>query len=295
MNARSTAIGPVLQQPHRAGALTPLERSSSAIKYGYEDSNPDMNKAGIVRPYPSADSEASSDSTQALGPRVRHCTKQCLSPLSQSDSSCTYIKLSQDATDASAPRSDAPGGSKLPSMRDSVGDGDESHRPNLSRSVIRHREFSFVSGDDIGRLPLAESGERATIEALEVYENGQTIQVSYAQSNNDIRDQTPAERHRGSRTRLELWEEMVSARPSKPYIGRESGLLGIDWQSSVTTTHPGRSAESSKDSEPVKDAPKRSKPSRSNEATIAAVRAVAEVGRTTPKSPRYDQRIKGAA
>jgi hypothetical protein len=291
----------ILNASHNHGALIPRQsrrsevpitigQSTGGTKYENENNNVNLDTTCFEQLYHMAHSETSSKSLSGLEQESERCREQHARPLRERASNRTYVERIQIIKDSSKPLPEAPTSPKQTSARDSSEEEEEEGglydgEKFIGKSVTHHRGFSFIPGDDFGNLDFGRAKAQATVQALDCYGNNGRPASSFLSSNNEFTDPIPAKKHRRKGPVLGEEREANAVRERKLTTGCDLQPMRSDSQISIATV-PDQYAGSSKGLERVKDAPNRPKPSRltgSNEATIAAVRAIAESGKSASK------------
>jgi hypothetical protein len=293
LNARRKHGSFMPRQPQLSEAPIVIGQSKGSTKYDNEENNVNSDTTHVEQLYHIARSEASSNSLSGLEQEAERCTETYAGPLRERISTRTYVERVHKIKDGSKPLPKIPTSPKITSSRDSSEEEEDEDslydgENFISRSVIHHRGFSFIPGDDYGDFPLGRARIQATVQALDSNGNNGRRPGSYLSLNNEFIGQILAKKQ--LRTRPVLGEEGETnvVRESKPTTGCEFEPTRSGSQTSIVTAVPDQYAGSSKGLERFKDAPGRPQPScltGSNEATIAAVRAIAGSGKVASKAP----------
>jgi hypothetical protein len=267
--------------------------SNGCAEYDNENNSTNSGAPCFEQLYHMACSETSSNSLLGLEQEAVRCREQYARPLRERVSNRTYVERVQNIKDGSKPLPEVPISLEQTPVRDSSEEEEDEGRlydgeNYIGRSAIHHRGFSFIPGDDFGNLALGRARTQAIVQALDGYGNNRRPPTSYLSWDHEFTDPIPVKKQRRTRPVLGEESEKNAVRKNKPTTGCDFEPTRSDSQTSIVTAVPAQYAGSSKGLERVKDAPGRPKPSRltgSNEATIAAVRAIAESGKIASKAP----------
>lgn len=282
LNARRNHGAPMLRQLQRSETPVMMGQPYYGTKY---DNKAHSDTTHFEQLYNMARRETSSNSLSGIEQEAERCTEQYARPLRDLVNNRTYVQRGQKLEGGSKPLPEVPTGLKETSVNDSIEDEDEArlyYGKNLG--------FSFIPGDDYGNLALGRERTQATVLALGGFGNRGRPSSSYLPSSSDVTDPVPPQKQRRKRPVLGKRRETNTVEERKPTPSYEFEPMRSDSQTSIVTAVPDQYAGRSECPEHVRDAPSRPKPSHlssSNEAIIAAVRAVAEE-RLPPELHRYD-------
>jgi hypothetical protein len=268
LNTRRNHGAFIPRQSRRSEAPIAIGQSNIETKYDNEKSNADSDTIRFEQLYHMAHSDTSSDSLSGLEQEAECCREQYARPLRESASNHTRAERVQKIKNSCNPVAEDPTSPKQRPVKGSSEEEEDEgrlyHGGNfIGRSVIHHRGFSFIPGDDFVNLAL---GSARTVQALDGYGNNGRRPRSYLSSSNEFTDPIPAKKQRRKRPVLGEGRVKNAVRESNLTTGYEFEPTRNDSQTSIITAVPDQNAG-------------RSRLTGSNEATIAAVRAIAESGR----------------
>lgn len=239
-------------------------------------------------------SEIYSSSSPWFKREAERCHEQYERPLGELISKGTDIDRNWRSGDDSKQLPEVPFYLKELSVKDLVQGEEDNARPYCGekatgKAATHHGGFSFIPGDDYGTLALGMGKTQATALAPDGFRN-EGISRSYLPLNPGTVNPVLGEKPRRVRPLVGERGEMITVRERKVTTCCEFAPTYSDSQTNVVkiADQYGGSSKCS-EHEHVKDAPRRPNASRlsdSNEAIIAAVRAIKESGKSSLRAPK---------